>query len=135
MPEDMDDAVRTVLAGYEAFNRGDFDAAAQNIHPDMAWHRVAEFETPLEGRDAIRANMEPEIWASQRSEVLATDVVGDCVLCRVAFHAKGAGSGIEMSDEAWNLWRIRDGLAIEFRRFVTHEEAVAAAREQPQPRA
>lgn len=128
MTEDMDDAIRKVLAGYEAFNRGDFDAAAQNIHPDITWHRVAEFETPLEGRDAIRANMEHEIFASQRSEVLATDVVGECVLCRVVFHAKGAGSGIEMSDEAWNLWRIRDGLAIEFRYYNTREEAVAAAR-------
>lgn len=124
----MDDAVRKVLAGYEAFNRGDFDAAAEYVHPDMTWHRVAEFETPLEGRDAIRANMEPESFASQRGEVLATDVVGNCVLCHVVVHAKGAGSGIEMSDEAWNLWRIREGLAIEFSYHKTREEAVAAAR-------
>ncbi len=125
----MDLAVEHVLAGYEAFNRGDFDASAEFIHPDILWNRVVEVESPLVGRDAVRANMEPAVFSAQRVEVLETAVEGDWVLCRTVFHAKGAGSGIEVSDEAWNMWRIKDGLAIEFRYFSTRDEAVAGARE------
>ncbi len=98
-----------------------------HLHPDVVWNRVSEVETALSGRDAVRANMEPEASSRQRVEVLETVVEGDCVLCRTVFHAKGAGSGIEMSDEAWNLWRIKDGMAIEFSYFTSRDDALDAA--------
>lgn len=126
-------AVEHVLAGYEAFNRGDYDASAALMHPDIVFNRVSDVESTLSGREAVRGNMEPDAYSSQRVEILETVVEGDCVLCRTVFHAKGAGSGIEMSDEAWNLWRIRDGLAIEFRYFNNREEAVAAAGDSARP--
>lgn len=128
MTEDMELAVERVRDGYEAFNRGDFDASAEFIHPDIVWNRVAEVESPLEGRDAVRANLEPEIFAEQRTEIREALVEGDCVLVRAAFYAKGAASGIEIGNEAWQLWRIKDGMAIEFSHFTDRDEAVAAAR-------
>ena len=124
----MDEAVEKIHAGYEAFNRGDFDASAEFIHPDIVWNRAVGVESPLEGWDAVRANMEPGVFATQRAEILETVVEGDCVLCRTVFHARGANSGIEMSDEAWNLWRMKGGMAIEFRYYKSREEALAAAR-------
>ena len=124
----MDQALERVRAGYEAFNRGDFDASAEFVHPDVVWNRVAEFESPLQGREAVRANMEPEVFSEQVSDIRETEIVGDCVLARVNFRARGAGSGIEMDDEAWHLWRIKDGMAIEFRYFDGREDAVTAAR-------
>ena len=127
MTEDMDEAIGKVQDAYEAFNRGDFDSAARFVHPDIVFHRVADVESTLQGRDAVRANMEPEIFATQHGEVLSTEVIADCVVCRVDFTAKGAGSGIEMSDDAWHLWRMKDGKAIEFRYFDSRDEAVAAA--------
>ena len=33
-----------------------------------------------------------------------------------------------MSDEAWHLWRIKDGMAIEFSYFTSREDALDAAR-------
>ena len=50
MAEDMEQAVRNVREGYEAFNRGDYDAAAEHLHPDVVFQRVAEVETSLEGQ-------------------------------------------------------------------------------------
>lgn len=128
MGEDMEQAVELVRAGYEAFNRGDFDATAELMHPDITFNRVSDVETAIQGRDAVRANMEPEVYSSQRSEMLEAEVAGDCVVARAVFHATGAGSGIELSDEAWHLWRIKDGKAIEYSYFNSHDEAVAAAR-------
>jgi ketosteroid isomerase-like protein len=127
----MDEMVGRVKAGYEAFNRGDFDAAAEYYHPEIVWHRVSGIEAPLVGREAVRRNMDPQIFAEQRAEVVEADVVGDCVLVRAVFQIRGAGSGIEMADDAWHLYRIKDGMAIEFRHFTERDEAVAAARGAP----
>ena len=132
MTERMDQMVERVKAGYEAFNRGDYDAAAEYYHPDIVWHRVSAIESPLVGREAVRRNMDPQIFAEQRAELVEAEVVGDCVLVRAVFRIKGAGSGIEMTDDAWHLYRIKDGMAIEFRHFTDRDEAVAAARE-PSP--
>jgi ketosteroid isomerase-like protein len=128
MSEGMEQAVANIRAGYEAFSRGDFDASAEFIHPDITWNRVVGVETALKGRDAVRANMEPDLFAEQHSEVLGAEVIGDCVLVNSSFRAKGAGSGIEMTDVAWQLWRIKDGMAIEFTHFTSRDDAVAAAR-------
>lgn len=128
MPEDMDQAIDRLRKAYEAFNRGDFDESAEFVHPDILWNRVAEFESPLQGREAVRANMEPDVCSEQQGSINQVEVVADCVLALVNFSAKGAGSGIEMEDEAWHLWRIKDGLAIEFRYFDSRDEAVEAAR-------
>jgi ketosteroid isomerase-like protein len=127
--EDMDLAVQRITQAYEAFNRGAYDEASKFVHPDMTWNRVADFETTLEGKDAIRRNMDPEIFSEQRAEVLSVEAVGNCVVVRSNFHAKGAGSGIEIAQEGWSVWRMRGGMAIEFRHFAERDEAVAAARE------
>ena len=44
MAEDMEQAQERVREGYEAFNRGDFDAAAEYLHPEVDFRRVAEVE-------------------------------------------------------------------------------------------
>jgi ketosteroid isomerase-like protein len=42
--------------GYEAFNRGDIDAALDRCAPDVEWHDVDTPDTPaVKGRDAVRA--------------------------------------------------------------------------------
>lgn len=45
--------------------------------------------------------------------------------------AHAAFNGIEVKHEAWHVWRIRDGLAIEFRAFDEKEDAVRAAQAPP----
>ena len=101
MAEDMQRARRLVADGVEAFNRGDFDRTVESLHPDVVWHRVSEVEAPLRGREAVRRFMEPEVFDRQQVEIVST---------------------------GWQRWRIRDGLAIEFRYFLDRDEAVQAAR-------
>ena len=128
MAEDMDRAVEVVLRGYAAHNAGDLDKAAELLHPDVVFNRVSDVEAPIEGAAGVRENMEPDVWESEHLEIHGTEVVGDCVLADVTFTARGSGSGIELNDRAWHLWRIKDGKGVEFRHFNDRDEALKAAR-------
>jgi ketosteroid isomerase-like protein len=128
MPEDMERAVESICEGYEAFNRGDYDAAAEHLHPDVNYARVSDVESNLEGKEAVRGNMEPDVWEKQLVELHGTEVIGEFVVVDATFHAVGRGSGIELHQRGVHLWRIRDGKGVEFRFFLDRDEAVAAAR-------
>jgi len=127
--EDGDDAVELVRGGYDAFNRGDFEQAAKLLHPEIVWHRMVEVEQSVQGVDAAKELMEPQAFSSQRNEVHSIELIGDYVLVDATFHAVGAGSGIELEQRGFHLWRIEEGTAIEFRAFVERAEALRAARE------
>ena len=128
MTEIGEQEIDLIRRGYEAYNRGDFDAVKELLHPEIVFNRVAEIETPLEGREAVRALMEPDVLSRQENEVHSIEAVGDCALVEATFHGRGAGSGIEMAQRGFHLWRFRDGEAIEFSYFLDRDEALAAAR-------
>lgn len=125
----MEQAMERIRAGYEAFNRGDFDESAKFVHPDIDWHRVADVESSLRGRDAVRENMDPVVFQEQEVEITGMEPIGDCIVVDTVFHAIGAGSGIELNEGGHHLWRIKDGLGAEFRYFDRRDDAVAAARQ------
>lgn len=126
----MERAQERLRYGYDAFNRGDFDESARHLHPDVDWHRVADVEQTLEGRDAVRGNMEPEVWGKQQVEVHRMEVIGESVIIDTTFHAEGRGSGIPMHQAGYHLWKIKDGLGARFQFFNDRADAVAAAYEQ-----
>ena len=130
MAEDMERARRIVAESYEAFNRGDFDSAAEHLHPDVMWNRVAEVEHPIEGKDAVRANMDPLVWSKQRVEINGMEAIGDSLVIDTVFHATGSSSGIALDNETFHLWKMKDGKGARFEVFLDRDEAVAAAREQ-----
>lgn len=130
MAEDMEQAVERLRYGYEAFNRGDFDESARYLHPDVDWHRVADVEQTLEGRDAVRGNMEPEVWGKQQVELHGLEVIGESIVIDTTFHAEGRGSGIPMDQDGYHLWKINDGFGARFQVFMDRDEAVKAAKEQ-----
>jgi ketosteroid isomerase-like protein len=118
----MIDALRRT---YEAFNRGDFDAAVEFAHPEM------EFIPPggqasLRGAAAVRAWMEPDAFEEQRIEPLDFRVEGKKVLVRQHAQARGAGSGIELDLEVWAVWTFDDGLLItRVESYLPHQESEA----------
>jgi ketosteroid isomerase-like protein len=123
-----DDPIELVRRGYDAFNRGDFDAVTDLLDPDVVWQRVAEIEQPIRGAESVRAFLEPQVFSHQRNEIHAIEVVGECVLVDATFHGRGAASGIEANQRRFHLWRLRDGRVIELRFFLDRDEALAAAR-------
>ena len=126
----MEQAKETMRKGYDAFNRGDFDDSAKYVHPDVDWHRVADVEQTLEGRDAVRGNMDPQVWAKQEVEIHDMEVFGESIVLDATFHAVGAGSGIQMDQLGYHVWKIRDGMGARFQFFLDRDDAVRAAKEQ-----
>ena len=126
MASDRDaEIVRRVRASYDAFNRGDFDAATEYMHPDIEYVPVGD-QPPLRGRDQLRAWMEPSAWEEQRIEPIEISILGNRVLARIRSSARGALSGIEMEIEAWIVSVISDDLLVtRLTTFPRHQEAEA----------
>jgi uncharacterized protein (TIGR02246 family) len=100
--------------GIEAFNANDPEGVLALVAEDVEWKRVDGLPDQggvLHGREQVRAFLEPEVFDRARFEAL--EVVGedDVALVHGIFHARGAGSGIELDVETYIVYRVREGLA------------------------
>ena len=118
----MIDALRRT---YEAFNRGDFDAAVEIAHPEAEMVPVGG-QASLRGAAAVRAWMEPDAFEEQRIEPLDFRVEGNKVLVHLHTQGRGAGSGIELEVDPWVVWTFDDELlATRVEAFLPHQESEA----------
>ena len=115
-----------IQAGIDAFNGGDHERLLNLATEDIEWKRVdglpGEGGT-IRGRDALRAHLEPEVFARSRFEIVEVVESDDLALVRGVFHAQGAGSGIELDVEAYVVYRARDGLVWRIENWRTREDA------------
>jgi ketosteroid isomerase-like protein len=110
---------------YDAFNRGDFDAATEVAHPEIEFVR-AMGQPPLRGAAALRAWMQPDAFQEQRLEALEFRVQGNKVLVRSHALGRGAGSGIDVDVDFWGVWTLTDdGLATRLEFYLDYQEAEA----------
>jgi ketosteroid isomerase-like protein len=123
------EAVRILRRGYEAFNRGDFEAAVELMHPEVEWTRAerAPEPEPLRGVDAIRAWMQPDVFDEQHAEPIEIIENEDKIFVEARFRVRARGSGIEMEDVAYHVWTIRDGMAARMEFFDERAVALEAA--------
>ena len=99
--------ISTLRRVYESFSRADFDTAIERAHPDIEFVPVGG-RAPMQGRDALRAWMEPDAFEQQRTEPREFQVRDDKVLVLVHTSGRGAGSGIELAIDMWNVWTFDD---------------------------
>jgi ketosteroid isomerase-like protein len=121
--------MQSLRRGYDAFNRGDFNAAVAEMHPEVEWKRAewAPETTPLRGADAVKAWMTPDIFENQKVAVEEVIQNGDKVFVQAMFSGRAIGSGIEISNRAWHVWTVRDGKAARLEFFQDRSDALAAA--------
>jgi len=118
-------SIQSLRRGYEAFSRGDFDAATEIAHPDIVFIPPGG-QQPLRGASAFRAWMEPDALLEQRIEPLEFRINGNRVLVRQRTTARGAASGIELDLENLAVWTMdEDGLVTQLESFLPHEESKA----------
>jgi ketosteroid isomerase-like protein len=122
----VNENVEKLRAAYEAFNRGDFDVAAELAHPDVEYVRPG-LEASLRGAAAVREWMEPDAFEEQRVQPLEFEVSDNRVLIRQRTRARGAGSGIELSIETWIVFTFEDGLIRRGEVYLVEGEAREAA--------
>jgi ketosteroid isomerase-like protein len=121
IPEE--ELIRRLRSSYDAFNRGDFDAATEWVHPEIVFITLSPGRTEIRGREAFRAWMEPDAFESQAVSGEIVELARDKALIHQQTRARGAGSGIEIEIGSWTVWTIDDeGRVIRIENFLEHEE-------------
>jgi ketosteroid isomerase-like protein len=123
-----------LLAGYEAWNRGDRDAWLELLDPEIEIQTSGVFPDLApgyhgRGRAAKFWSQMLEPWDEFHIEVERIEEEGDIVAAGIRFRARGGDSGVEVDMQFGNGIRVRDGLAIELLNRRTFEEAFEALRQ------
>jgi len=109
--------VEIVRRGYEAFNRGDLDAALEAFSPDAEWGvpDVLPDTGPYNGPEGVR-----RFWASWREtfedfrvEIEEFIDAGDHVIAQASVRGRGRDSGVEVDTPSFpHVWTLRDGQVV-----------------------
>jgi ketosteroid isomerase-like protein len=119
--------VEIVRQMFDAYNRGDYDAAAKLAHPDVEMVPPGD-QSPYRGRDALRNWMEPNAFSKQTAEAREITAVGDRILVQAHSWLTGASSGIELEVDFWSVWWFDDaGLVTRSEIFLDRKPALEAA--------
>ena len=125
---------RFVRVGWEAFNRGDLDAAFLLYHPDCEfdwdprWSTVG-LETPARGREG-RMQVQRQVNAEWRDLTFEPQELlfdGDQVISVGRMTGVGLASGVPAEVEWVASFTIRAGRVVHERITIDHAEGLAAA--------
>jgi ketosteroid isomerase-like protein len=96
-----------VCRAYDAYSRGDFDAAMEWVHPEIELV-PAGGQPPIRGTADYRAWMEPDAFEFQVVKPLEIRLARDKVLVHQRSTIRGAGSGIETDFLTWSVLTLDD---------------------------
>jgi uncharacterized protein len=125
--------VEIVRRSFEAFARGDLDAAFADYHPDVEWCTASDEpdQEVYRGIDGLRrfADVIAEPWEDRFDGTVSADEFidrGDWVIVpwHGLLHGRGSGLGIEVK-ETYAV-RLRDGKVVRVDEYRTKEEALEA---------
>ena len=118
--------VARVQRGMDAYNRGDFDAAMETVHPKSSWSWRGD-QQPLKGAAQFRAWMEPDAFEVPGDGAAGfSRRRGNKVLVRQLNHIRAAGSGFEGDFLFWNVYTVdQAGLLVRLEVYLHHQEAEA----------
>jgi ketosteroid isomerase-like protein len=124
--------VEVVREMYDAFNRGEYENAVSMLHED------AELQQPPEmpgggsyvGRQAFARGLARWLSGFEPGfQYRATEMIDaeSGVFMRLAYSGRGRGSGVELEEEWFNVWEVRQGKPFRCRIFAREEQAREAA--------
>jgi len=121
---------KTLMRGYEAFEKRDFDALIAVCDPDVEFTSlIRESEGGVyRGHEGVRAFFKGvlDVLPDWFPVLEACEDYGDRMLVKARITATPPGSDVPMEQMVWQAVRLRDGLAIRWDFFRTEEEARAA---------
>jgi ketosteroid isomerase-like protein len=129
-----------LLAGYDAWNRGDRDAWLELLDPEIEIETSGVFpDLAAEYRGRERAakfwSQMLEPWDEFHIEVERIEEEGDIVAAGIRFRARGEDSGVEVDMRFGNGIRVRDDVAVQLLNRRTFDEVFAALRASARERA
>ena len=128
----MEENVELVRRAFEAFNRGDHDAAFKDLAPTFKYvpSGVIPGVTEIQrGPDGMKRFVG---WLLDQFDDVRIDVneafaQGDRVFVSITNRGRGKRSGAETSWEVWQVFTMQGGEAVRGEAFRTKEQALEAA--------
>jgi uncharacterized protein len=122
--------VDLVRASWEAFVRGDFEAALEPLSPDVKFDFTNLPDGGvLVGRDGVFEGMRRWVssWESYEMELDDFIDAGDRVVVLFRERGKGRGSGVETVSHPGAVWTVEGGSVVRMQPFSSRADAFAAA--------
>ena len=126
--------VETLRKGYEAFGKGDIDAAFENFSDDIVWKGLGD-SVPgggtYNGKDEVKNQWLPEFAANYqdfRQDIEELIDAGDWVI--VLGTSRATVGGQEIKSPFAHIWKYADGKAIEARFFGDTAQTLQALQKQ-----
>ncbi len=124
-------SVEMLRATIEASNRGEWEKAAQYLHPEVQYHTYARSPEAgvYKGRVAVVEYIQKLFEDFEKVEHGVDEVIamGDRVVLVLDQRAWPKGSSEPVEQLVAELWTIRDGLLAERHSFSSKAEALEAA--------
>ena len=124
-----------IRRGFEAFNRGDWDAALQFVDEDVVWGAYLasmDGERVIFGHESLRRT-----WQAQREDLGGEDfkieargirdLGAGSLIVQLRVTGRGSASGVPVELEYVQLWTIRSGRVVRLDNFASEAEALEAA--------
>ncbi|MEX2196375.1 MAG: nuclear transport factor 2 family protein [Thermoleophilaceae bacterium] len=125
-----DNALASLRRGYDAFNRGDFDAVMENLDPAIEVQERADAPDPrhASGREQVIAAFRSlhEEFEDYRFEEREFRVEGDHVIAVMRQSGRGRISGVPVEGDIVHAWRTDGRRLTGLQAFSTLDEALAA---------
>ena len=122
--------IEMLRAGYEAFNRGEWDDVFREAHPDFELKTADRVTNPgtYRGSDEVRRFFEDllepfEEVVSEPQEFFERD---DQIAVFVRVRLRPRGSSAVVENRIGHVWTIRDGKVARFEIFPEREKALEA---------
>ena len=122
--------VETLRRAYEAYSRGDLDAAVADADPDV------EYISAIPGQENVARGSEAykrliswvfDMFDDARLEPTEFIDAGERVVGGFTVSGRGKQSGVETSWTVWQVWTLKDGMFVHGQGFTAREEALEAA--------
>jgi ketosteroid isomerase-like protein len=126
MPNENVEMVRWI---YDAFNRGDIEAAFEHVSPDFEGiPDERDLAGPVRGRENVRRVVEEwnDFFAESRVRPERFFEAGDQVIAFVRNTGRGRGSGVELDVRVAQVWTFRAGTPVRVQTYADREKALEA---------
>ena len=124
--------VEIVRRMYDAWERGDYESALAYFHPDVEWSEPPDNPgaRTWHGHEGVQRAVATwmgawEDYRHERRELI--DCGGDRVLMAGWQTGRGKGSGVEISEENFSVYRVREGRIVKQQMFRHRADALEAA--------
>ena len=121
-----EESVEIVRRFFAALDDEDYGAAVGLFDPNVEW---VPTEGRYQGREGVLNHMIEWMEPWDEHSITAKEVIeaGDQVLAVIHLTARGAGSGMEIDQDFFQIYAISEGKIVRMVEYVERDEALEAA--------